>query len=94
MYGYAGLRAVLSDGFSVDSFLFPPLCTLVLTLVLFSSDVVVGVVFFCRQALHAPIGQSDGLVYKHLFGAVTSAPGALSRPPWWREYLGQRKGSE
>ena len=41
----------------------------------------------CVQALHSPIGQSDGEAYKHLYNAVVSAPGALSRPDWWREYV-------
>lgn len=39
------------------------------------------------QALHSPIGRSDGEAYKHLYNAVVTAPGALSRPDWWREYV-------
>ncbi|KAF2886215.1 hypothetical protein ILUMI_19959 [Ignelater luminosus] len=33
------------------------------------------------------LGQSDGMVYKHLEAAMVQAPGALERPKWWKEIV-------
>lgn len=31
------------------------------------------------------LGQSDGMVYKHLQNAMLETPGAMSRPNWWKD---------
>ncbi|XP_019854129.1 PREDICTED: peroxisomal acyl-coenzyme A oxidase 3-like [Amphimedon queenslandica] len=32
-----------------------------------------------------PLGQSDGDVYRHLYNAMSSEPGANEKPNWWKE---------
>lgn len=35
--------------------------------------------------LNSILGQSDGLIYKHIFSAITQHKGALERPDWWMD---------
>ncbi|KAF2897310.1 hypothetical protein ILUMI_08871 [Ignelater luminosus] len=37
--------------------------------------------------VNSVLGYSDGQVYKHVEAAMLRAPGALSRPSWWKEII-------
>ncbi|CAH1801769.1 unnamed protein product [Owenia fusiformis] len=41
--------------------------------------------------LNSPIGNSDGQIYKNLYGAMIQGPAALERPSWWAEFLDKPK---
>ncbi|KAF2898696.1 hypothetical protein ILUMI_07471 [Ignelater luminosus] len=41
--------------------------------------------------VNSVLGYSDGQVYKHLEAAMLRAPGALSRPSWWKEITNWKK---
>ncbi|KAK3587288.1 hypothetical protein CHS0354_034441 [Potamilus streckersoni] len=37
--------------------------------------------------LNSPIGQSDGQIYKNLYGTMIQGPKALERPDWWLHFV-------
>lgn len=44
--------------------------------------------------LNSALGQSDGQIYKHIFGRMLAAPGSVDRPEWWQEVVGMKFDSK